>query len=585
MPRFSFRSILISILVLSVAGCSSAGSPVMPNPGPDPAAQTTVSNSAHRLWSYNLVYVDPSTMKFKVVPLREASIHLNVLSWLQDSPCGNCFKIVQILPSGTGTILVRVQIKHPYVSANLTGFDVRGIVMFNASHKFPTSGLTLSDRAMGDQVVVNPDGYTSLYNPSTVGKGMEGYIKGNLAPNQFPSGTLNAYKWFSSNEPENIRNAFYAGDSVMVTYELSIPPGPFAFGYAVDACWAQPINKPVKDPMTDFGPEANCPEAWKINVQGLSTMTDCQGKMQLQIDVFDYQGADNTYPPMIECPEVFKGAVPAVWTLDGAGFSRYEATIYNDNWVGPGTYTALISKQAKENDPVNKPWLNLTSYTLFTVQVVKDKKQPPTASLVPGKLTAVPGESISFDASGSHDNDCGGWSIKHYEYDWENDGNWVEGPVETSHAWDTEGIHQVDLSVIDDEGVSVHLQSPISITVSQQPFKPVDLTPPWLNFSPQDVCVDGNRMYVAGGDFGMHIFDISNPTNPTWQGWVKEINCQKIAASGNYVYTCGQDSAFRIIDVSIPLFAHVVKTVSQVGEKSGHGCQWRICLPYAYVYQ
>jgi len=50
---------------------------------------------------------------------------------------------------------------------------VRGIAMFDGSHLFPQSGLAMSDGTMGDGELLNADGYTTLYNSSTVGHGPE----------------------------------------------------------------------------------------------------------------------------------------------------------------------------------------------------------------------------------------------------------------------------------------------------------------------------------------------------------------------------------------------------------------------------
>lgn len=95
---------------------------------------------------------------------------------------------------------------------------------------------------------------------------------------------------FVTDDPANTRNAFYAADTITVTYEIDMPdsPNPFVLGYAVDASWAPPIHKPVTNPMTDFGPAANCPEAWEIIVEQAPVGTgldECGGEVKLTIDV------------------------------------------------------------------------------------------------------------------------------------------------------------------------------------------------------------------------------------------------------------------------------------------------------------
>jgi len=227
-----------------------------------PRADSTV----HYLCSFYDVLVDPEEMKLELIPLRETGMHWNVLKFLEQGPCTTCVKLTGMVPSGNGTVLVDVIVKHPFSNPNFTGFDVRGIVMFNGSRYFPGAELNSSDRSLGDGELVNADGYTTLYNPDTLGSGpggLQGYLKGKFASATYPNAHLNGYKRHISPGAANTRNAFYAGDSILETYGIAMPSGPFIFGYAVDASWARPVSKPVDDPMTDSGPEANCREPGK----------------------------------------------------------------------------------------------------------------------------------------------------------------------------------------------------------------------------------------------------------------------------------------------------------------------------------
>ncbi|HDS30139.1 MAG TPA: hypothetical protein ENN67_03760, partial [Firmicutes bacterium] len=383
------------LMMLLIAGCSSGGNPVEPSdisPSLTERTRDMISQtgsgfeSGRYLWSYHNIYIDPSTLEYEVIPVRDAEAHWNILSFLEKSPCTYCFKVASVVPSGSYTLLLTVQMINPYHTPNITGFDVRGIAMFDASHLFPKAGLKFSDRSMGDIAVVNPDGYTTLYNPTTAGAGpdgLQGYIKGNMASATPPNGRLNAFKRFVSECEDNKRNAFYADDIVKVTYEIAMPATGFSFGYAVDANWAMPIKKPVTDPMADFGPEANCPEAWMIRHVKTekigSGMTDCGGQAKLTFDIFDWQGVDHAHLPRLECPELFYGEVEAIWKGDGSGFSRYEAVMENVKHAPAGSYYFLIRKEAKENDPVGKPWLDLRAYHVFEIEVFKSYKQPPVA--------------------------------------------------------------------------------------------------------------------------------------------------------------------------------------------------------------
>jgi hypothetical protein len=462
--------------MILIAGCSGGipNTPPIPSNTTENSGALTQSTSPeepnHYLWGYYMVRIDEKDLSAEIIPIRATAGHWNVLKFLEQGPCTNCFKLAGITPNPDGTLNVNVSIKHPFSNKNLTGFDVRGIAMFNGSHQYPESGLIKSDRILGEGEVVDADGYTSLYNPTTVGYGFESYMKGKLATATEPTATLNGYKWFMSSSVSNTRNAFFAGEEILVTYKVDMPnaPNPWVFGCAVDASWAPPINKPVDDPMTDFGPEANCPEAWKIEVADTPVgngLTDCSGQAIVTMDVYDWQGIDSTHLPTLECPELFDGEVTAAWKADGVGYTTYDALVENPKNAPAGTYTCLVSKEAQENDPATKPWLDITAYQLHDLVVVTETKNAPTAVVQVSQLTAIVGQPISFDASASQDNDCGNQSIVKHEWDWQNDGTFEDEGVYIDHSWAYTGGYYVQLRVTDDEGQTDTLDTPLKVTI------------------------------------------------------------------------------------------------------------------------
>ena len=252
----------------------------------------------------------------------------------------------------------------------------------NGSHAFPVSGLSTPDQNAGDGELLNADGYTTLYNSGTAGKGpggLQGYIKGKFAsPKIAPSATVNGYKRHISSGAANTRNAFYAGDSVTVTYDIKMPK-PFVFGYAIDASWMPPTKKPVTDPMKDFPPSANCPEPWKIETQQTpigAGLTPQGGQVKLTINVHDYQGKTTYAAPIVECPELFKGTKTASWTSDGADFNSWDVTVGNEKTAPAGDYKCLIKIVDNENSG-SPAYLDLTAYQIAVLTV---------ASLPPGDL-------------------------------------------------------------------------------------------------------------------------------------------------------------------------------------------------------
>jgi len=371
---------VVFVLVFFTVSCSESDSPLSPQSGIPPGestvdlpAQWTSEKppSERSLLAFKSVRIDPVDFTFEETDLRDAAVHMNVLNFLEVSLCQTCIGITKVKPGTGGTLLIDLRVTHPLSNPRFTGFDVRAVLMFDGTFVFPDKGFIIADRFLGDVELVNAHGYTTLYNPSTAGNGLEGYLDGRLATDEIPDNRLNPYIGIANDEVENTREAFYVNDEITLTCVFDLPDEPFNFAYAVDGCWEEPLNDPVYDPMTDFGPEANCPEAWKIETSLTPIgdgLTDFGGEALLSIDVYDHQGPDNNFMPVLECPDLFDGTIEAEWTADFDGFSRYEVVIQNLKLAQAGLYRCLISKEAAENDP-DKFWLDLTAYQVDYIKV------------------------------------------------------------------------------------------------------------------------------------------------------------------------------------------------------------------------
>jgi hypothetical protein len=610
-------------------GCSGSGGPVTPSQPGQCLAQTQIPFSGqspgHFLWALYLVRIDGEHKLAEAIPVRQADTHWNVLKWLEQAPCTDCLEVGNIHPSGSGTVLCDVEIKHPFDKPELTGFDVRGIALFSGSRLFPVSGLNIPDRTLGDGELVNSDGYTTLYNLTTIGGGpggLQGYFKGKLASMIPPNALLNGFGRFRSDDPANTRNAFYAGDAATVTYEIDMPDGPFVFGYAVDASWAPPISKPVDDPMTDFGPEANCEEAWKIEVQDMGPgLNPAGGSTELQIDVYDWQGKDEVHPILVECPELFDGEAEATWASDEVGFTRYKAAVANSKLAGTGTYLCLVRKEAQENDPTGKPWLDLTAYQTLAIEVAEPPLNPtdvtpawlnfgPLDICVDGNYAYTIGENQGvhvFDLSAPQSpvwinkvglpKYCEGLEIS-------NDYAYVAG-------W-ANGLHIVDIA----PPGSAHLVNTIDtpgyafgaavaggyafVADCESGLQVIDIDPPEtasivgsLGMPEKsyaiDVEVSGNYAYVIlrneyGGSQQFYIVDISVPELPVKVGSIDLPSVGYHAAiSGGYAYVTTGNSELQIIDIEPPESAYIVNSVTTSSAPDGlvvsDGCAYVAVQP------
>jgi hypothetical protein len=62
---------------------------------------------------------------------------------------------------------------------------------------------------------------------------------------------------------------FLVTDKITREYHFALPPGPFNFGYAVDASWWPPTTTPVTNPAVDFPREANAEDPWLMEYEQL----------------------------------------------------------------------------------------------------------------------------------------------------------------------------------------------------------------------------------------------------------------------------------------------------------------------------
>ena len=544
--RFRSFALIALFPFFLLFGCNGRNNtPVNPeNPGNESAITDNTAqsnfNNPHYLWGYYLVKIDPGSLTSEIIPVREATFHQNILKYLEQTPCTDCFKISNITPGPLGIYYFHIVITHPFSTPLLTGFDVRGIAMFNGSKVFPVSGLNVSDSTQGDGELLNADGFTTLYNPTTIDHGpFEGNIKGKYATDTAPNATLNGFKRFKTEyDPLNHRNAFYAGSLSIAVFKVKIQ-SPVIFGYAVDASWAPPIHKPVTDPLTDFGPEANCTEAWKIKITDAGPgLTNEGGETNLLIDVYDWQGKDDLYAPLLECPELFDGQVVADWDsdgydiLDGCNYTRYKATVYNSKMASVGKYKLLVSKEAVENDPL-KPWLDLKAYQVFDLEVSSIFN--PT-DVTPDWLN-FGFRNVAID--GTYAYCVGSEGLMIYEI------TDPENPVEVKLVEFPHGGTDIAISggfayvtCADYCLRIIHIDPPESASI----YYEIDTTA-----EAKGVDVSGGYAYVAAGDYGLEIIDIDSPS-PSIIKQVTVWHSNNVAVDGGYAYlVC--DDGFFVIDI------------------------------------
>lgn len=333
-----------------------------------------LSDNRYLTGFYNIAY-NAEDNSAEVIPVRDAEKHWNVLKFLEKGPCEGCVQVQGVTPNPDGTKIFFTVISHPFSNPLFTGFDVRGYTIFRGSHTFTDTGLTAPDRYQGDGFLVNADGYSTLYNASTIPFApLEGYLKGKFATPTTPNADLNGFRaHVSALGGNNPRRILEAGDNVGTEYVIDMPDGDFIFGYAVDASWIPPTTSPVTDPENDFPPGANCPEPYWLEAGWYgSGLTDMGGKVQLILNVYDHSGLTSYLTPTVECPELLASPLTMNFDWDNGDYQAYYLNITNQNQAPIGKYNILFTVEDTEN-ATSPAHLNLTTYQILEMEVRAEK--------------------------------------------------------------------------------------------------------------------------------------------------------------------------------------------------------------------
>ncbi len=339
----------VMIFASLIIGCSGSGNAIAPE-NKDVGIAQEPALSSHSPWGLWQFACNPAAGTVEYVEMRDAQLHLNALKFLE--PPANLYLTLESPPHYTGNVLtIDIGLRHPFLGMNTyTGFDACGILIADASyHPSEKPGLLIGGE--GDTRITNADGYSRWWNPTefpyNAAQPISGYIDGLLGvPDSVAdfSGILNSYKYFcdelddpddpmSDIDPES-RGVFSAGQKNVRTYRIELDNS-YIFNYAIDACWAQPVdpNPPIEVP-DDFGENANRPEAWNISVHEIDNSlfydVDEQeggGSAQLSIDVYDWFNAEMNTVSIYS----FDGLFPVYNILSptggGIGYSTYEVEI------------------------------------------------------------------------------------------------------------------------------------------------------------------------------------------------------------------------------------------------------------------
>jgi len=342
--------IVLAFIVLSAfIGCSSRQSPVTPD---SITLQQSINSPNRTVWGYWNIRIDPLTETVTIVPDRDVAMHFNIVRLLEVDPCTDCLTIDNLSFLPDNYLLCDFNLRHPFPGLlKLTGFDVRGVLVTDAETLFPASNRFVSFDGSHPRLII-PDGYTPLFNPVEFPSGSApwpilGYIPGKLASGDDFNSTLNPFMAFSKDNP---RRMFLSGTIETVPVILKYPSVPMEFGYIVDASWVK--VEEVVDPVTDFPPEANCLEPYKLNFQMLSNINSYLGDTaEVQVEVFDHQGLDTISSVSIECQDIFDGEVYLSYSSPSGDDSwLFDGSIVNEYGATPASYPVLVKAISADAD-------------------------------------------------------------------------------------------------------------------------------------------------------------------------------------------------------------------------------------------
>ena len=521
--------VLLAVLVLSCSSGSGTDTPVSPVIDDDSSVfeltDRVDSAEGNRYTAgFWLCSVAEDHMSITTAPLRVAENHFNVTRLLEKTACTNCIQITNVHTPATGELAFDLTIIHPVstlIGYERTVFDPRAIMITGSDYTFPESGRSLNLGSLYPNVL-NPDGYTTLYNPTEYPE--DGplpyplkYYEGKFANGVNLTSTLNPYIAYSKDAP---RRMFLPGDSETQPVHLKVPPGELQFGYAIDFSWI-PVDFAIIDPSV-FPENANCLEAYQVSVGPVEQIGFYSGSTaQVEVEIFDHQGPDTISGVFIEAPDIFDGEIELEYSdTTGDDSAIYSGIIENNGTSPPGIHPAMMRVVDTQND---QNLGSVNAWMPFDIDVLTTSEfSDPVAIAFAEPLTVDVGEEVHFYDNGSYDPDGGEivtveWAVYFYDGDpW-----YSEVGPELYHHYTEEGTYYVQMKVTDNDGATDELDEPIEITVIEDfTFDNItDVTPLYFNTMRGGISPYNNYLfnwfYDSENLINLVIYDVADPANPT----------------------------------------------------------------------
>jgi len=310
-----FRStmiVMLAVLALTIAACSSSKAPVEPGDN-TPLAFGVPMDGGNVLAVYDAV-IDPVAGTFEVTPVeRIGAYHFPVSQYFPS--------VLKIVGYGfTPNFWADIKISHPYPGSGINGYDVRviGIVPANTgvSFNYPTFNAIANNK-----VVMEPDGYTKLFD------NFGGSIAGNTNP----------FKAYFKSQPYRVCSSTgVTSETQRWNLNLSGFGGPLSYKLVVDVSTNYPA---APQPIVD-----NAPEPVELTPTIGAGLTPTGGSATVNVTLLDWQGPSIGIGCAIEGPALFNSTVTLAYSGPGPNPNEYiySGNITNSKGAPAGDYMCLI---------------------------------------------------------------------------------------------------------------------------------------------------------------------------------------------------------------------------------------------------
>jgi len=363
-----FTTLLIAVILFT--SCSGSDTAVTLRLSGDSGFSSGDSRQLWGVWEFEVIPDGNGSAEVVITPLRSIQVHMNVVKLMENSTGGGVSVEPPIVIENE-ILDVKIRLTHPFPGMDqFTGFDVRGILIGHGS----IGGFSESFFYAGpsDLELINPDGHTSLWNPTDYSG--SGYHDGKLGtPDAIANytATLNGYKYFADglttdmDVPDMLktnRGAFTAGTTNTRRYRMRLGSQGLTFQYAVDANWWTP-ETPVEIPDSFDVDLANCPEPYHIDATVGPGIHGEGGSADVYVRVYDWQ--TDVESVFLEAPLLLDGAFELTGPDDLGDATGWSGTLTNSNL--PAGSEADILFYAGGTDPTTSK--EYTEYRLYHLPI------------------------------------------------------------------------------------------------------------------------------------------------------------------------------------------------------------------------